>query len=322
MTIEVRKTGRYTYEKVGKDRLGNERSKSFIRTGAIARDVGAAIVSVGILLGSTFVVGEGERGVVTRFGEAQYQVGPGLNFKAPFIDGVRKIEIRERKTVEDLAAATKNQLPVTATVSVNWTASSDAVMDIYKKYGSLGQFQERILDPKLREAAKAAIGKFNADELIRDRQAATAEVLAILTDLMAGYPVSVNSPQIENVALPEVYMKSVLEKEQARENAAREQYNLERQRLESLQTVQTAEAQRDALKAQADGNAYKVRTEAEAEADATRLRKAAEAQGIRDVEKALAANPLFIEYTRAQRWNGQLPQTMMGQDTDVLMSVK
>ncbi|WP_333846844.1 prohibitin family protein [Phaeobacter italicus] len=322
MAVEIRNTGRYTYEKTRKDRYGDVKVTSDIRLGAIIRDIAIGIGSIVVLGFSFFTVGEGERGVVTRFGEAQYQVGPGLHFKAPFIDGVRKIEIRERKTVEDLAAATKNQLPVTATVSVNWTASADAVMDIYKKYGSLGQFQERILDPKLREAAKAAIGKFNADELIRDRQAATAEVLAILTDLMAGYPVSVNSPQIENVALPEVYMKSVLEKEQARENAAREQYNLERQRLESLQTVQTAEAQRDALKAQADGNAYKVRTEAEAEADATRLRKAAEAQGIRDVEKALAANPLFIEYTRAQRWNGQLPQTMMGQDTDVLMSVK
>lgn len=286
-----------------------------------AVDALCTIALISTLASSVFIVGEGERGVVTRFGEAIRLEGVGLGFKAPIIDAVNKIEIRERKTIEVLSSATKNQLPVSATVSINWIADTDAVMNIYKDYGSLSQFQDRILNPKLRQAAKAAISKFNADDLIRNRQAATSEILSILTELMKGYPVTVNSPQIENIELPEVYLNSVLEKEKAREDAAKEQYNLERQKLESLREVQSAEAARDAAKAVADGNAYRIRTEAEADADATRLRKAAEAEGIRDIESALAQNPLFIDYTRALQWNGQLPTTVMGENQGVLMGI-
>lgn len=282
--------------------------------------IAATLTGLLILL-ATFIIGEGERGVVTRFGEARYLAEPGLHFKAPVIDGVKKIEIRERRTVEDLAAATKNQLPITATVSMNWTVNGDAVMQVYKDYGSLTQFQERILDPKLREASKAAIAKSNADELIRDRQAATAEIMTIMVELMANYPVTINSPQIENVALPQSYLDAVLAKEKAREDAAREEYNLEKQRLEAQQTVQTAEAERDAAKAKADGQAYRTRTEAEAQADAIRATKNAEAEGIQQVENALSANPLFVEYTRALQWNGQLPSTVMGSDQSVLLGL-
>lgn len=295
---------------------------SEIRVVAVIRDLALGVIASLALLSSIYIVGEGERGVVTRFGEAIYQSGPGLHFKLPFTDAVRKIEIRERKSVEDLAAATKNQLPTTATVSINWTADAEAVMDIYRRYGSLEQFQERILDPKLREAAKASIARFNADELIRDRQTATGEILTTLTDLMDGYPVSVNSPQIENIALPPAYLESVMAKERAREDASREQYNLERQKLEALRAVQTAEAERDAAKALADGNAYKLRTEAEAEADAIRLRKNAEADGIKVVESALSQNSLFVDYTKARAWNGQMPQTMLGNSTGTLINLK
>lgn len=319
--MKIEKRSRYTALKTYTARGRGEVEEIIARPAMIALDVGMALFAVLAIVMSTFTIGEGERGVVTRFGEAQYQVDPGLHLKAPFIDGVRKIEIRERKSVEDLASATKNQLPVTAEVSVNWIADSAAVMEIYRGYGSLEQFQERILDPKLRQAAKSAISKFNADELIRNRQAATGEILNILVSLMDGYPVTVNSPQIENIVLPDTYLQAVMAKEKAREDAAREQYNLEKQKLESLREVQTAEAQRDANKAKADGNAYRVRTEAEAEAEAIKLRKAAEAEGIRKVEAALSANPLFVEYTKALQWNGQMPTTIMGEGQGVLLNM-
>ena len=316
MTNQNNKT-RYT--QTVKDRYGDMVKAP--RFGVIFRDLTLALAAAMAVLGSTFVVGEGERGVVTRFGEAKYQVDPGLHFKAPFVDGVRKIEVRERKSVEELAAGTRNQLPATTTVSINWTADPSAVMEIYKRYGSLEQFESRILDPKLREAAKAAIGKYNADELIRDRQTVTAEILTILVDLMTGYPVTVNSPQIENVTLPEAYMASVLEKERAREDASREQYNLEKQALVAQQEVQSAEAARDSSIARADGQAYQIRVEAEARADAIRLTKSAEAEGITEVEEALSANPLFVDYTKALQWNGQLPQTILGEGQDILLGL-
>ena len=130
-----------------------------------------------LLFGAVYTVPEGHVGVVKRWSKAVGQVGPGLHVKIPVADRIERIEVRQRKNVEELAAATKNQLPTTATVPVNWTVNRDSAMDLFINYGGLDQFESRTLDPKLRSAAKAAISRFQADELIRNRQAAVAAIM-------------------------------------------------------------------------------------------------------------------------------------------------
>jgi regulator of protease activity HflC (stomatin/prohibitin superfamily) len=282
----------------------------------------AAVFGLILAMGSWFTVGEGHIGIVTKFGEAKYQVGPGLHGKWPLIEGVQKIEVRERKNVEELSAATANQLPITAVVSVNWTVDSTAALDLYKRYGSLEQFEQRILDPKLRQAAKASTAMFQASELIRNRNDAINEIQTQLTKLMEPYPVTVNSPQLEDVKLPERYLESVMKKEQAREDAAKEKYALEKQALEAQRDVQTAIAKRDATKAEADGKAYHTRTTAAAEAESIKLKGNAEAEAIKAKALAISASSVLVDYERALRWNGQMPTTMMGADQNVLWSMK
>ena len=45
-------------------------------------------------------------------------------------------------------------------MSINWTVEKASAMDLFIKYGGLEQFENRILDPKLRSAAKAALAQF------------------------------------------------------------------------------------------------------------------------------------------------------------------
>lgn len=269
------------------------------------------LIAVVLIFGSFFVVSEGHIGIQTRFSKAVAQYGPGLHFKVPLIDSVKHIEVRERKNVEDLAASTANQLPMTATVSINWTVKGDEGLTLYVRYGSLDQFEQRILDPKLRQAAKAALATFRADELIRNRNDAIAAIQENMITLMENYPVAVHSPQIENISLPQRYLEAIQQKEEAREAAVREQHNLERQKLEAAREIQTAEADRDAAKARADGQAYKIKVEAEANAEAILIEGQAEADKIALINKSLAENPLLIEYEKAKRWSGVLPTTML-----------
>ena len=79
-----------------------------------------SVVLAGLAWGTFFLVPEGHIGVITQFSAAVRQVPPGLHFKIPIINAVKKIEVREKKNVETLNAATKNQLPVTAEISINW----------------------------------------------------------------------------------------------------------------------------------------------------------------------------------------------------------
>ena len=125
------------------------------------------------------------------------------------------------------------------------------------------------------------------------------------------FPLTVNSPQIENIALPPTYQEAVLEKERARENAEQEKHTLERQRLVALQAVNSAEANATAKRLEADAEAYRVTAVAEAEATAIRL-----------INAQLEKSPRYVDLVKAKQWNGVLPQTMLAEDGAVLFSIR
>ena len=265
-----------------------------------------------VLAGTSFtIIEEGHVGIVKRWGKAVAQLDPGFHFKIPVAETVEEIEVRQRRNVEDLRAATENQLPITASVSINWTVNRESAMDLFIAYGGLDRFETRILDPKLRSAAKAALSGFPADRLIRNRQDAVAAIMANMTAELESFPVTVNSLQIETIELPPRYAEAVLEKERSRENAEREKHALERQRLIALQAVNSAEANARAKRIEAEAEAFRVATEAAAEAEAIRL-----------VNEQLVRSPRYIELARAKRWNGVLPTTILDAGATPLLSLK
>ena len=282
----------------------------------------AFALAAGLAFSSFFVVPEGHQAVVTRFGKAIEQTGPGLHFKAPFIDGARKFDVRERKTVEKLAAATSNRLPITAETSVNWRIDKSAVLRLFRLYGTLDQFEDRIIAPRIRQAAKAALSKFDPEVLIKERNTAIAKIEENLRKELEGYPVTIESVQLENITFPPAYMAAVEAKLKAFEEAKREKFNLEKQKLQAQRVVQTAQAERDAAKARADGNAYAVKKRAEAEAYSILKRGEAEADAIRKRGLAIQDNPLLVEFEKAKRWNGQLPSTVLGDGGNFLYGLK
>ena len=281
-----------------------------------------ALVLLIILIKSMYTVDEGHVGIIKRFGEATEQVNPGLHTKIPFVDTVEMLEIRTRKNVEKLRAATHEQMPLTAEVSINWTVNREEAFDLFKSYGGLTQFESRILDPKLRSATKDALARYKAEELIQNRSQVIARIEELLLDEMKAYPVKLDSAQIEDLVLPQKYIQSIETKQTEKNLAAAEKHRLERQKLEAQREVNTAMAQRDAAKAKADGQAYAIKIEAQAEAEAIRLKGLAEAEAMQKKAEAISNNATLVEYIRAQQWNGQMPTTVMGSDQGILWNMK
>lgn len=269
----------------------------------------AAIVLA--VISSYYIVIEGHVGVVKRFGEAKTQQSPGLHFKMPFIESVEMIEVRTRKNAEKMASSTKEQMPVTVEVSVNWTVNKEAALDLYKKYGGLNQFEQRILDPRFRSATKDTIPQFEAEQLIQDRASAIHGIERRLSEEMAGFPVVVDNIQIENIVLPQKYINSIEIKQTEKNLAAAEEHKLERQRLEALREVNTADAKAKGI--------LKI---AEAEAQSILLKGKAEAEAIEAKAKALKDNPLIVKLTEAQGWDGKLPQTILGDGAMPIMDMR
>lgn len=284
------------------------------------------LLVVGTMLAATgaafYTIDEGHVGIVKRFGEAREQVNPGLHFKIPFADTVEELEIRTRKNQERLKAATHEQMPVEAEVSVNWTVNRSEAFELFKLYGGLDQFESRILDPRLRSAAKEALAKYKAEQIIQTRGQVIADIEAELLETMREFPVKLDSVQIENLILPAKYLQSIEIKQTEKNLAAAEMHKLERQKLEAQREVNTAEAQRDAEKARADGAAYAIITEAQAQAEAIRLTGAAEAEAMRLKAEALANSARLVEYVKAQQWDGKLPSTVMGEGQSVLWNMQ
>lgn len=282
----------------------------------------ATVLALLIVVSSTvYTVSEGYVGIVKRFGKAISQVDPGIHVKIPFVDAVTNIEVRQRKTVEDLQAATEDQLPIAAAVSINWTVLRAATINMFRQYGTLEQFENRILNPKLRSAAKAALSRFPANKLIQERQAVVAEIMETMTAELADFPITVNSPQLENIELPARYVEAVEAKETAREDAEREKHVLEQQRLRALQQVNTAEANAESRKLEADATAYQVRVQAEAEAFRVSTEAKAEAEAIEMITTQLVKSPDYIRLVTAKNWNGELPATMLGSNTMPLLQL-
>ena len=269
------------------------------------------ITFIVIAFTTAFITPEGHVDVVKRFGKATHITQPGLNFKLPLVDTNDTIEVRTRKNVEEMSAATAEQMPVTTTVSMNWAVEPQTVLDLYKAYGSLEQFEQRVIDPKFRAIAKESVAKFTAEETINKRDLVEQRLRDSLIQALQDLPIKISSLNIENIELPKNYLQSIEVKQTEKNLADAEVFKLEKQNLEAQRAVNTANAE-----------AQSITVKAKAEADAIKLKGEAEAKAIEAKSKALQGNPLIVELTKAQQWNGALPTYSLGEGSNFLLDMR
>lgn len=263
----------------------------------------AAVVIAAILFSlGVYRIDAGHVGIVKRFGNVINVVDPGLHFKLPYADTVEEMEVRERAFTMDLDAASQDPLELPVKVTVNWLVKRTHVKDLYVQFGSLEQFEKRIILPRLNDAVKGITSRYTVNDLLRKRVEYRDLSKKAFEERMPD-DVQITGFSIVNIGFPPEYTKAIRDKQVAREQAETEKFVLDRQRLTSTQVTQSAEAQRDADKARADGRAYEIKVQGEAQADAIRIMGA-----------ALAQNPLVVEYKKVERWGGHFPTTFMGGD--------
>jgi regulator of protease activity HflC (stomatin/prohibitin superfamily) len=272
-----------------------------LKLGTVGLALIAALVLITIWLG-IYRIDAGHVGIVKRFGNVVEVVDPGLNIKIPWADTVEEMEVRERAFAMTLEAASQDPLEIPIQVTVNWLVKRDHVKELYIQFGSLDQFEKRIILPRLNDAVKGVTSAYTVNDLLRKRTEYRDRSMETFAKRMPD-DVQITGFSVVNIGFPPEYTKAIRDKQVAREQAETEKFVLERQRLTSTQTTQSAEAQRDADKARADGRAYEIKVQGEAQADAIRIMGA-----------ALAQNPLVVEYRKVDKWTGTFPTTFMGGD--------
>jgi len=276
--------------------------------GTFATIVGLAALTV--VGGSWYTVDEGYRGVTLRNGAVTGTAEPGLGFKMPLIDSVVDISVQSQAQMyENVLAYSRDQQTAGMSLSVNYRLPADQVESIYREYGGESGVVTRLLDRQVLEEVKNVFGKFNAATAIQERERLAAEVQMSIQKAVVG-PIIVESVQIENIDFSDAYENSIEARMLAEVEVQKVRQNAEREKVTAEITVIQAQAEADAQLARAT-----------AEAEATRIRGEAEASAIKAKAEALKDNAGLIALTQAEKWNGQLPTTMIPGSTVPFMDV-
>lgn len=257
---------------------------------------GIAVIVFLIVTGSFYTVNAGDRAIVLRFGSISRVTGPGLHFKAPFIEQVRTVSTRvayiewSRAKNNLMQAYSRDQQPADLEVRIALRVPPDekSVTDLYTTYRDLEGFQQTVIIPRVFEGIKTVFGQFNAVTVIQERARFNVQVEAEIRRAIQG-PVRIEGVQIQDISFSEAYEQSVEQRMQAQVEVERFEQNKAREQLQAdIKVIQaTAEAKAVELKGQAEGAAIRARGE------------------------ALKDNPQLVQLTAAEKWNGVLPTTMV-----------
>ncbi len=238
----------------------------------------ATVVVVAVVLFNSFeVVGAGERGVVfSKFGGVQRGVvGEGLRFKIPFIQTIIPIDVRIQKAETDASASSKDLQTVHSRIALNYHLAPDQASQVYQQVGSL--YKERLIDPSVQEAVKAATAQFTAEELITRRAEVSTLIKDMLAERLVPRSIVVDEFNIVDFNFSNVFNNAIEAKQTAEQDALKAQRDLERIKIEAEQKI----------------------TEAQAEAESQRLQRETISETI-------------LRLRAIEKWDGVLPQVTSG----------
>jgi regulator of protease activity HflC (stomatin/prohibitin superfamily) len=212
------------------------------------------------------------------------------------------IQHKEYKKTEDIdnsfVVNSKDGSEFQVSPIMNYSVQREKVPAIFAKYRrSLPEIEEGFLKTAVYDAFRLATNKYTADELISNRAVFEVEVRRLLESQLLKEGFIINQ-FTSNLIYPETFKKSI----EAKNNAVQAALRAENE-------VKTAEAQAKIKVATADGNARAMLTQAKAEAEANQL-------------KQRTLTPMLIQQQWIEKWNGRLPETMLGDKSTPMIGIK
>ncbi len=251
-----------------------------------------ALVLIGLLsFSSLFVVNEGQRGIVIQFGKVKRDAGeqtvvygPGLHFKLPFVEKVKKLDAR-LQTLDDapdrFVTAEKKDLIVDS--FIKWRVSDFATY--YLATGGLKTQAEQLLKQKVNNALRTEFGSRTIKEIVSGEREELMQQAIVAAKSSSDLGIEVLDVRVKQINLPLEVSKFIFE----------------RMRTERLKVAKKhrSEGQERAEIIRADIDAKITVMLAEAEREAQTLRGQGEAQAAQVYANAFNKNPEFFSFVRS-----------------------
>jgi prohibitin 2 len=239
-----------------------------------------------VLIMSLVTVQQTERGVVTRFGEVQGMLEPGLHWINPFTQDVYKLDVTIQALELKEFAYSKDSQVVEVTAVVNYQINPENVVQVFTEVRKGAR--TRYVEPRSKDALKEVISRYTAQGIIDNRGVLTSEFKGESAERLTNNGITIQEVSIVNFDFDDQYEAAVQNK-QVQEQGALAQENI---------TAQEEEKKKQQI-LQAEAMAERTRLEAQA---------LASQNGTAVIEKIYAEAQLEA----AKRWNGQLPVNMYG----------
>lgn len=224
------------------------------------------------------IVGVGERGVKVTLGQTSpVALEEGVHFVMPFVSTVKKMNVKTVKSNIATMAQSKDIQQARIVYVVNYNLQPENAPKMWRTVGK--DYVSVIVMPTVEGIVKDTIGKWNAQDIVANREKVASEVLLKLNEKLGPKYINVSDFQITEIQYSQAF-------EQAIENKVT--------------------AEQDALKAK--NQTVKVQEEAKQKVIAAE----AEAKSMAIRAQALTQNKNLVEYEAVQKWDGKLPQYMMG----------
>jgi len=218
---------------------------------------------------STFIVDEREKVIVFRLGEiVRTDLSPGLHFKLPFINNVRKFDGRiqtlDSRPERFLTSEKKN---VIVDTFVKWRISN--VDNFYRAVGGDPRQVDTRLNQFVKEGMRAAFSKQTISELISvGRDKIRIGLVENMDTLGAGLGIDIVDVRIKRIDLPDEVSASVYKRmESERERVARDFRSRGKEAAERIQA--NADKQGEIILASAYKESQTLRGKGDAQATKT-----------------------------------------------------
>ena len=245
-----------------------------------------------VLLNCFETIPTGFVGIKTRFGKAlDGTIQEGLHFTLPFIETIERIDCRTKKVETYSEASTRDLQTVSASIAVNYNVNKDSANKLYREVGV--DYENIVIAPAILESIKSSMAGYTAEELITKRSEVSNQIQTTLAEKISGRGFTITEFNITNIDFSEQYDQAIEAKAVKQQEVVTAQAELEKQQIQNEKEISIAE--KDA--------------------------KVMELQNSQITENTLRLKELEIKEKMVERWNGNLPDTVVGEEFGGLLNV-